>query len=388
MIKITQSSVKTNLRLKKSALLALKKLNKREDLGFLRLPFDQEVFDQCQKLAQTITKNFKQVMVLGMGGSSLGGRVLKDFSLSESVDFFENVDGDYLLKKVSKLNLTETHWILISKSGSTIELLSQITFLTKHYKESGLEFTNQCTVLTELKPSPLYDWAKKNQIMTLEIPQNVGGRYSVLSSVGLLPAAIMGLDIIELSKGAKWALKQNEIICHLVAQTLQSWKRKEWITVFWIYSDFLYQLGPWLQQLWSESLAKKKTRKNKIAPRVSTPLGLKGTQDQHSMLQQLMEGYKDKFVWFIKSRPDSKTSLNILFNIEADSTQEALDSNRVKTLVMTLEEISVASLGALFMLTEIVVAVLGEILDIDAFNQPGVELGKRLTKQRLIELDK
>ncbi len=395
MIKIAQTSVKSNAILKKRALAGLKKLKSRQDLGFMHLPSRKHLVEASIQHGQTILKNYKKIVVLGTGGSSLGGLVLKGYSQSSNIDFFENVDGQFLVQCLKKLeNLNQIHWIVISKSGNTIETLSQVNLISQF-----CNLKDHCTVVTELKSSLLSDWARKNKIPILEIPEDVGGRFSVLSPVGLLPATLMGLDVHELCDGALWSFGKEDLVCELVAQTILSWKRNEWITVFWIYSDFLSQFGPWTQQLWSESLGKKKNRLGKKAPRVSTPIVLRGTRDQHSMLQQLVEGQKDKFVWFLKvaqsknSQSLIKTdlfgtgmknkTLDQLFAIQASSTQQALNDVKIKTLTIQADELSTKTLGALFMLLELVIGTLGEVLNINAFDQPGVESGKKLTQHRL-----
>ncbi len=405
MITIEQSSRKSTPAQLKKAVGAFRKLLARKDLGFFNLSKDQKWIDQCQNRANQI-KNFKKIIVLGIGGSALGGVVLKKFSQDEErLFFFENVDGDAFEHKVDGLNLETSHWIIISKSGKTIETLTQAAFLSQIYENKKLNFSSNCTVISEIRSNPLSDWARKNSVPILDIPENIGGRFSVLSPVGLLPAACLGLDIQGLFVGAAWAKKQEKLVAEIANQALMSWKKKEWITVFWIYSEHLQKFGPWLSQLWAESLGKKKSRKNKKAPRVSTPIALVGTNDQHSALQQVMDGYRDKFVFFVKTKKKNTglkltkavfsdtelmvgKTMNALFEAEATATQESLHNNKIPTLVLCLEELNLESVGALFMLMQLVIGTLGELLDINAFDQPGVEVGKKRTRERLISLDK
>lgn len=405
MITIEQASRKSVAVILKKSTASFRKLLNRKDLGFLTLPEDQKWITLCKNRVAEI-KNFQKMVVLGIGGSSLGGIVLKEFCQDEDrVAFFENVDGVAFENKIKRLDLESTHWVLISKSGKTIETLSQASFVSEFYEKNNLEFIKNCTVISELKSNPLSDWARKNKIPILEIPENVGGRFSVLSPVGLLPAAFLGLRIEDLFSGARWAKKQEKLVAEIAAQAIMSWSKKEWISVFWVYSEHLQKFGFWLAQLWAESLGKKKSRKNKKAPRVSTPIPLVGANDQHSVLQQIMEGQRDKFVVFFKAKKQSTglklknsifadldlmkgKTLDALFEAETMATQESLDANKIPTMVISLDELNLESLGALFMVMQLVIGTLGEFLDINAFDQPGVEEGKKRTRAKLISLDK
>jgi glucose-6-phosphate isomerase len=376
---------------------ALKSLLARKDLGFFDLPARTELWNQCSLRAKNVLAQADHLAVLGIGGSSLGGRALMDSLALKTVDFFENVDARDFWERLRNLkDLKRTHWAIISKSGSTIETLGQMSFVSQFLKEQGLSLNDKVTVITEKKKSPLYDWAIENEVPTLEVPLDVGGRFSVLSPVGLFPAAFAGIDLDLLRKGALWALQQDDLISRLMAQSLRSFAREEWITPFWIYSSRLWSWGLWVQQLWAESLAKKIDRAGKPGPRVSTPLPLIGANDQHSILQLIAEGARDKFIWFVRVT-DAETfgpklekslfehqrylqgkSLGALLAAEVQATAQALQQNQIQSLCVEVRDINPMTMGALFMLLELVVGALGESLNINAFDQPGVELGKRL----------
>ncbi len=156
-----------------------------------------------------------------------------------------------------------------------------------------------------------------------------------------------------------------------------------------------------MQQLWAESLAKKTTRENKPAPRASTPIPLIGSRDQHSVLQQIAEGHRDKFIWFIRVSEGEdygailkkdifgadvnyeNKNLGRVFAALAVSTTQGLKQVGVNSLTLRLGRLQEKEVGALFMIFQVVVAALGECMDINAFDQPGVELGKRLAKEIL-----
>jgi glucose-6-phosphate isomerase len=255
--------------------------------------------------------------------------------------------------------------------------------------------------VTEIKASPLFDFATKHQRPILEVPLDVGGRFSVLTAVGMLPAAFMGLNTEEFRAGAESALAMKERVISVSAHALQSFEREEWITLFWHYSSLTRYFGGWIQQLWAESLAKETDRKQNPAKRASTPMSAIGACDQHSILQQVMAGAKDKFVLFVRvGSAESSTEtlqetvfpqhkyllgkgLGQILAAEAEATSLALTQSQVSNMVLHIPDLSPRTVGFLFMFWELVVGLIGEAMNINAFDQPGVELGKRLAKQIL-----
>jgi glucose-6-phosphate isomerase len=379
----------------------------RKDLGFLDLPNREVLWSSSEARAREARRTSKTLVVLGMGGSSLGGRTLlqalRRYDQVHDLVFIDNVDSEYFWKwlKANK-NLENTHWAIISKSGNTIETLTMAEAIDQHLRSSGhRKLSANCTVISENDDNPLMRWAKKEEVPALEIPKDVGGRFSVLSPVGMFPAAYYGLDINKIRQGAQWALEQEELIAKLTAHSLASWKREEWITLFWAYADGLRDFGLWTQQLWAESLGKKQNRKGQPAMRASTPIPAIGSSDQHSILQQVMEGARDKFLWFLRVEQSETAGPTIeknlfdcqtlmqgkgmgqLFGAMADATRDALQSEGVHSLTLKGKELNEESIGALIMLLELVVGALGEAMDINAFDQPGVELGKKLAKKTL-----
>lgn len=400
------------LAFEKQAKDSLKKLRSRADLGFLKLPQNLDLVQSRaeQIISQTpeskILGKKKTLIVLGVGGSALGARaILAAFEKpNPKMDLvvIDNVDSNSFFKLIDQLDLNSCHWLLISKSGSTIDTLTQAEVVDAILKVKTQKSLSQvCTVITELKKNPLSDWAQNEGVQILELPEDVGGRYSVFSTVGLLPAACYGLNLQEIKNGIEWAKVQDDLINELCVQTLMSFQNQEWISLFWSYCDRLHILGYWWQQLWAESLAKKFDRDGKKAPRVSTPMIAVGSTDQHSILQQVMEGERDKFIFFLRSRdseskfhPIQKTlfkgqefmlgkSLGELFSAQADGTRDALREVGIASVTLETEQINEASFAALMMIFQILVASLGETLNVNAFDQPGVEAGKKVTRQIL-----
>ena len=343
---------------------AIKALKARKDLGFLDLANRDHLWATVEARARETRRTSNTLVVLGMGGSSLGGRAilqaLRRYDQVHDLVFLDNVDADQFWKRLrAQKNLENTHFAIISKSGNTIETLTMAELIEQHLRTSGhRKLSASSTVISELEDNPLMRWARKEDVASLELPVDVGGRFSVLSPVGMFPAAYYGLDIGKIRAGAAWALEQDELVARLIAHSLASWKREEWITLFWSYADGLRDFGLWTQQLWAESLAKKLDRKGQPAPRASTPIPAVGSSDQHSILQQVMEGAHDKFLWFFRidqseqSGPAIERSLfdcqalmqgktmGQLFGAMADATRDALKAQGVESLTQRAAELN------------------------------------------------
>lgn len=402
MLKINLGFTEDNSSLISTCQSDLESFFKRKEIGFPDLPQRKSLWAESQSLGEKIAQKFKNLVLVGIGGSSLGVRVISEVFQKNNVFYLDNVDSDAFENLMKQCDLQTTAWVFASKSGTTIETLCGLEFIRQAYETKKISFTDKSFVVTEKKSSSLYNWAKENDIPVLEVPLDVGGRFSVLSPIGMLPAAFMGLDVEKFRRGAEKALESKKEIIHLMASSLQSFARHEWITLFWFYNSSLKNFGAWLVQLWAESLGKKIDREGKAARRASTPISAIGAVDQHSILQQVMEGAKDKFVVFVRfgtsengnfkleksTFPETKSlvgkPMGKLLAVEAEATQEAIKSEGVHSATLQLDSLNEEALGYLFMYFQLVVAGLGESLRINAFDQPGVELGKRLAKSKLV----
>lgn len=386
----------------KTASAAVKKIlqSKPGGLSGLEASLDQYVTAPPELL--DFRSHHSQYVVIGIGGSSLGVQVLAEVSGVRNFHFIENVDAvqiETLLTELTDLN--SVGWLVISKSGRTSETLAALDFAAAHLRERGTEIAQHTVVITEKKESDLYNWSQRHKTLFYEVPLNVGGRFSVLSAVGLVPAILMNLEVRELRRGALAAYGSAEQLTRVTSASLASFAREEWITVLWSYSSRLKFFGLWWQQLWAESLAKKVNLQGAPAPRVSTPVPLVGATDQHSALQQIMEGARDKLVIFLRSadaeggtwilqKPElAETALlagrplGALLQAEAEAIQQALSEVGVPNLSLKVEDLRAANIGYLFMFFQLLVIAIGEAHGIDTFNQPGVELGKIKTKEIL-----
>jgi len=378
----------------------------QKDARFFELPSRSALWAASTSRSLEIQKIADVTCVVGIGGSSLGGRALQQAfeHLSPHRLFFLEAPDETLVNKVrTKVGaLNRVHFIFISKSGKTLETLSLLDFWAQILREQNLDIAKQSTVICGAAVSPLRDWATKNKVPVLPVPEDVGGRFSVLTPVGLLPAALMGLPLERIRAGAEWALSQKDLVLQLSASSLKSFEEKRWITQMWIYSAHFHTLGLWWQQLWSESLGKKQGRSGQPAPRVSTPMVCLGPQDQHSLLQQLQEAERDKSIFIFRDTAVERKGmafdcqlvsqlepscqsiyLGEVLSAEADGFQGALKDAGIPFIEMHGDSTKLESWGAFFMIWELVIAVLGEALEINAFDQPGVELGKRLAMQAL-----
>lgn len=376
---------------------SLLKVLKNTELGFTKLPFDNQALNLSQNIAEEILKNFDHLVLIGIGGSSMGARALTELSGSTQISFLDNVDSIETERILNRIHLEKTAWLVISKTGSTIEVLWTLERVAQHYQNLKKEFWQNTFYITEKTDNPLFRLSEKHKRPILPIPLNVGGRFSVLSPVGLVVAAYLKMNLLDLFKGAHLALEDKKNLNTSVQHYLASFKRNENISVFWFYNSNMRWFGCWLQQLWAESLGKNTTKHNKPAPEFSSPMISIGSCDQHSILQQIMEGPKNKFVSFFRFQ-NVETSSHIitethfketeilknqqfgaLIKAESLATEQALRTNGISTMTYELSGNDEQNLGYLFMFFQLIIATIGEISDIDAFNQPSVALSKKLT---------
>lgn len=379
---------------------------KQKDACFYELPARSELWAASIKRSQEIQKSADATCVIGIGGSSLGARALDqafDHISPHRLCFMEAPDEVLVSKARKKMGpLNRVHFVLISKSGKTLETLSLLDYWSQVLREENLDLAKQATVICGAGKSPLRDWAEENDVPILPVPEDVGGRFSVLTPVGLLPAALMGIPMERLRAGAEWALTQKELVLKICTASLKSFEEQRFISQMWIYSAHFHTLGLWWQQLWSESIGKKQRRDGKPAPVASTPMVCLGPQDQHSLLQQLQEAQRDKYIFVFRDEAVEKKGrafechamkklessfqaihLGEILAAEADGFQGALNEAKIPYMEIRGDSTKAECWGAFFMLWELVIAVLGEAFEINAFDQPGVELGKRLAMQAL-----
>ncbi len=392
----------------KQAERAVNQLKMRKDLGFLQLAERSTLWQQCEQRSIELKKSgIKKLVLLGMGGSSLGPKAFWDscgqwMGEWEEMIFCDNLDSTVFFRTLENLKKPEEyHFLIISKSGTTLETLAMADYVDEFLSVQGLSLSRQCTVVTELRSSPLFDWAHEEKISILEIPLDVGGRFSVLSPVGLFPVALMGGSLQEIKEGMQEVQNSTDLIIQIVAAALESWERKDQVLYFWPYSKGFEVLGAWFQQLWAESLGKALKRDHQPSSPIAVPVPSLGPRDQHSILQQVMEGPQPRWIWLLKDEHVSTTgpslkrtlfqqhlwrlgkNMNELVHAQSQAIEDVLSHNRIPHMSLSISGVTPKTIGALFFLMEWVVGAMGEIMDINAFDQPGVELAKKWTKEIL-----
>lgn len=377
------------------------KLTSRSEIGFYKLPQMESLWSASEKTGHAFSEKFKYFIWVGIGGSSLGPKAMVEAMRWSHIQVLENPDIQTLLSVKKKVfSFKDVGFIFVSKSGTTIETLATMDFFNQEMVREGLQLKDQCVVITELKPSSLFDWAKTHEVPVLEIPLTVGGRFSVLSSIGQLVIKLGKSNLELFRQGAASVFKEDYKDRNLYPLTqffMESLKRKDVLTYFWFYSDSTYQLGKWLEQLWAESLAKKESP-NYIA---TVPIVSLGANDQHSILQQMMETQLGKAIVVHRFKPSEENEyqltvsqfsetqilknkpLSHLLKTEAQAMTESQKEVKNPVCEIHFEKMNEFALGQYFMTYQLVVGMLGEFMKINAFNQPGVEIGKVITKKLL-----
>jgi glucose-6-phosphate isomerase len=319
----------------------------------------------------------------------------------------DNVDPSFVTAAVASMSPRKTLVVVIAKSGATAETVAAFLMVRDWMVRAlGRKAAQRIAAVTSEGRGDLKALAAAENYRTFHIPENVGGRFSVLSPAGLAPAALTGVDIARLCRGAAamtkdcWraSLEENPALRAALFHILLCTKKKKPIQVAFPYSNRLWGAAFWFRQLWAESLGKARNRGGRKVNAGQTPVAALGTTDQHSQVQLYMEGPNDKVhtFWAVAAHrnvgriPPGKLglegfdylagqSLAKLIGAERRATAAALTAQGRPNCTFTLGRVDEEHLGAFFQLLEFETAFAGELLDIDAFDQPGVELGKKYT---------
>jgi len=379
----------------------------RGSLELLGIPSRKDDLKAATKLAGGI-KSMKTVAVLGIGGSSLGGQALTALRKKTSpwVEFHDNPDPFSWDAALKRFDLKKTHFIAISKSGGTAETLMQVLTAAEALTKAGAKsLKKHFTIITEPKKSALADFADQLGAPKLAHPEGVGGRYSVLTVVGVLPAILMGIDVKKLRGGAQAILDATfsannpadapAAMGAALDQALAA-EGKLATTILWPYADKLQVFGGWWRQLWAESLGKD--------GKGSTPVSVLGPVDQHSQLQLFRDGpgnalftlvsvdTKGKGAMVSKARAKqlgldylAGKRLGDLVDAESRATAQTLSKNGRPVRQIHISKVDEFEMGALMMHFMLETILMGKLMGVDPFNQPGVEEGKVLARQYLKE---
>ena len=387
-------------------------------LGWTELPYNQEaIVADIEATAKGIRERFDAFVVLGIGGSALGPmavqQALSHLRYNElprekrsgpRLYVEDNIDPERMQSLLDVIDPKTTCFNVITKSGATAETMSQYLIISDLLKKTvGGAWHEHIIATTDHEKGNLIKLAKKEGFKHFFVPSSVGGRFSEFSPVGLLAAAVCGIDIRMMLEGATVMDKrcqsgdvwQNPALLQAVIQVLAMEEMGINIQVMMPYADSLKYIADWFCQLWAESLGKNVTRKGMAVNVGQTPVKALGVTDQHSQLQLYTEGPYDKIVTFLRvgefrkqydiphgceDFPDvaflGGKSLNALLEAEYQGTQYALLRAGRMSQTITLPEVNAHSIGQLLYFFMLTTAYAGELLDIDAFNQPGVEESK------------
>ncbi len=373
--------------------------NYRTNYGFIRSLCMKNTVDDVKSYKNS-TDRYENIVQVGIGGSALGasasceflGGIYHNFLNDKRYFCLDNIDAKRF-EFILSLDLGKTLFHIVSKSGSTLETLAQFFVIYKKIEALFGDKVGEHFVFTTSKEGFLYEFAQKHNIKTFFIPDEVGGRYSVFSSVGLIPLAFLGYDIESFVKGAKTAVRafRNgwDFPVDFAKFAIGEYKNSKNIIVMFVYKDRLKGVAEWFRQLWAESLGKN--------AKGQTPVCAVGTTDQHSQLQLYQDGPKDKTVVFVdvEQKEDFEIeddfefgnlkgqTVSGIMTIEKESTKKALRKNSVHCGDIFIKSVNEYSLGALYISLMIATAKAGELLGVNPFDQPGVELSKRYAAEAI-----
>jgi glucose-6-phosphate isomerase len=387
----------------------------RGDLAFLDIPAMETHVPAIKATAEKTKRYFKRLVVFGIGGSALGARTIQEAMVDNlkqgdfEVIIADNIDPAGITRLIDSLDLRSTAFNVISKSGGTVETLAQFLIIANLLKkELGEdEFRRRLIITTDPEKGVLREIARQEGISSLEVDPKIGGRFSVLTPVGLLPAECMGVDSTRIMNGArefllsvnnvKW--RENPAYLYGALQYIAATSRKRNISVMMPYSGRLSSFAQWYCQLWAESLGKKSQDKEGAYGGIGqTPVAAVGVTDQHSQLQLFMEGPHDKVITFLRVEDHGADviipelygdrqslgylglkALGDLFEAERAATEAALARQGRLSMTLAVPNISPEVLGVLFLFFQMATAFTGYLYGIDPFDQPGVEEGKKYT---------
>ena len=401
-------------------------LNQQKDkpgqwMQWMNLGYNEETLWYVKEYASIVKNRFDNILVLGIGGSALGGIAVTEALLKPywnhltkearngypRIFFLDNIDPDQMTSLLEILDLKKTLVNVITKSGDTTETMAQFMVIKNKLSQvlGEDEYRKNIVATTDKQTGVLRQIAEQEGYKTFVVPDDVGGRYSVFSAVGLLPFALVGIDIDEIVHGIKdmdLALKNTDINNNIAAQNalihyLLDIKKGKNLSVMMPYSSKLKYISDWYTQLWAESLGKNVDLLGNPATIGAMPIKALGATDQHSLVQLFNEGKNDKIINFIRVE-DFETKLDIpkifeytgigylggksineLLDAEADSTKVSLSDNSRPTVTIILPKIDGYHIGQLLYMLEVQTTITGALYNINPFNQPGVEQYKNYT---------
>lgn len=370
-----------------------KNLLKPSVMPFTELP-SEEYLLKIMKVAERLQERFVSLVVVGMGGSSRGAKALHQAVGKENsrLFFLDNIDPDLLSKVLKQIDWDKTAFAFISKSGKTLETVSLMNVILEELGKREFPVAERVVFVGD-RGNPFNKLADELGAPFLEIPKEIGGRFSVFTAVGLLPAYFAGYDVTRFLEGAYDLLEAPLPAFYLAASKYLHYKSGRDISVVMPYSTYMNEFTEWYAQLWAESLGKE--------GQGQTPLKAIGTSSQHSILQLFVDGPDDKFyqLFFVNSRtsdvklPDEAKvlpyiggkTLGEVMRAEFEGTLYALRQKNRPVVRFELSQLSEYQMGYLFMAYMVAVVVMAKFMGVNPYGQPAVEIGKRYARELLEE---
>jgi glucose-6-phosphate isomerase len=374
-----------------------------DTVGHYNLPLG--ILDDIKQLNASCKKS--NIVLIGVGGSSLGVSAIYDFLKKKNTSLkrlfiLDSTDPIYLQAKMDEIDLEDSFFVVASKSGTTIESIGIFKYISSLVSIDK----NNCAIIS-CANTPLAKYANKNELNFFQMDENISGRFSVFSVVGIVPLCMVGIDIDLLLKGAKGAKDSffaKDDLCDEIMQKARFMvenKHRFNINIVFSYSYLLEGFNKWYMQLWAESLGKLNINQTRQS---LTPISLLGPIDQHSFLQSIMQGVRDKSITFIliddidsdiaipksilKEYDDLSyidgISFSTLIKEQAKSTIKAIEEiGDVPVDVITIEKVDEYNIAYLMYTYHLLVSTIGCFLQINTYNQPGIERGKEILKNNL-----
>jgi glucose-6-phosphate isomerase len=380
------------------------------EIPFFDLPYQKDALAAIKALAGDIREECDTLVVLGIGGSGLGAKTLIEAlpNTTPRVVVADNIDPWSFGRLLDGLDLARTTFNVVSKSGETAETMAQFLVVRDLLLRQlgAVDYARRVVITTDADAGALRQVVHDEGFRALAVPAGVGGRFSVLSAVGLFPAAVAGVRLDDLLAGAAWMdtrCREPDIWknpAHLLGTLLYlaETRHRQNIAVLMAYSDRLRCFAAWFAQLWAESLGKAETLEGTPAHVGQTPVAALGVTDQHSLLQLFAEGPADKVILMLRVEDHGRelpvpaayadldaigylggTGIGQLLNLEQRATELALGKQQRPVITLRVPQINAFTLGQLLYLFEVAVVFAGALYRVDPFNQPGVEESKRLT---------
>ena len=373
-------------------------INEKEMPFIKSLQIDPE---EIKRIMGDFKDRFDTLVVVGMGGSSLGTKAIYNtVTAGEPVSgrkliFFDNVDPTYIKRFLDSIDWKKTAFAFISKSGRTLETVTLLNIIIKEFQKRKIENPGRQMIFIGDPGNSFEELANRLDSLFFSIPPEIGGRFSVLTSVGLVPAEFIDYGIEELLNGALSAVESPEPIIHLGVFKYLHYLKNRTISVIMAYSNYLKEFTEWYAQLWAESLGKD--------GKGQTPMKAIGTSSQHSVLQLFMDGQDDKVYQFfmIENYPEdislpekteildfiSNKKLSDVMRAEFEGTVKALLSRGRPVVQIRMDELSPLNMGYIFMSYMMATVIIAKLMGVNPYGQPAVEIGKKIAYEKLKSLE-